>query len=337
MCDIEKIKAIPKVELHCHLDGSVSREYILRQSQKQGININFDKISVNHECESLVEYLKSFDEILKVMQTEDSLIEGVQDVAHQAENDGVKYIEIRFAPQFHAQGNMDIPMVLNAVSKGAELAEASYDITVRIIVCGMKHHSNEVNIEIFKHLIEDDLLQKYIVGVDLAGGEDENSIYNHEKALEYARNNKLNITLHAGECGCIKNVFDSVKMGAKRIGHGVALFNDDEKLLLFSEENVLLEICPTSNIQTKAIKQLHEINLNKLNELNIPYIINTDNRTVTNTNLIQEYRSLLTHNMITIEKIIEINKEALFFSFLKEDEKIRLEKRILNLLEQLEL
>ncbi|HBI1238160.1 TPA: adenosine deaminase, partial [Staphylococcus aureus] len=223
MTNIKELTEIPKIELHCHLDGSVSYEYLKSQSKKQKIQIDMNKVTVGEHCERLDYYLKSFDEILKVMQTEESLIESVLDVVKQAEQDGIKYIEIRYAPKLHTQKNLKILEVLLAVCKGAELAESQCDVITRLIVCGMKHYSNFENIEILKHVLKNKDLQQYIVGMDLAGGEEDNSIGKYSEAIEYAKNNNFNITIHAGECGCIKNVYDSVELGAKRIGHGVAL------------------------------------------------------------------------------------------------------------------
>ncbi|HHV8709232.1 TPA: adenosine deaminase [Staphylococcus aureus] len=321
MINVEELKSIPKVELHCHLDGSVSYEYLKTQSDLQNTILKWDKISVDESCNSLNDYLKSFDEILKVMQTSQSLTDGVIDVVGQAKEDGVKYIELRFAPTLHTQKGLSINTILNSVCKGAEIAENHHNVITRIIVCGMKYQSNHEIIKIFKNILSSKHLQKYIVGVDLAGGENDDSMENFKDAIEYAKRNKLNITLHAGECGCIKNVFDSIKMGASRIGHGVALFKDINKIKELQHKNILLEICPKSNIQTKAINDIKDLNLKLLSTLHIPYLINTDNRTVTRTTLIQEYCYLLENKIITIGEIKRINKNAILYSFISNSER----------------
>ncbi|HDZ9991175.1 TPA: adenosine deaminase [Staphylococcus aureus] len=329
MTNIKKLTEIPKIELHCHLDGSVSYEYLKSQSKKQKIQIDMNKVTVGEHCERLDYYLKSFDEILKVMQTEESLIESVLDVVKQAEQDGIKYIEIRYAPKLHTQKNLKILEVLLAVCKGAELAESQCDVITRLIVCGMKHYSNFENIEILKHVLKNKDLQQYIVGMDLAGGEEDNSIGKYSEAIEYAKNNNFNITIHAGECGCIKNVYDSVELGAKRIGHGVALLKSEQEIKEFSKRKVLLEICPKSNVQTKAIKCLEDLDIELLKQYNVPYLINTDNRTVTGTTLIKEYRLLLENNLISMDEIKRINKEAIGYTFIDKSEIELLMKKIL--------
>lgn len=282
-----ELKGIPKLELHCHLDGSVSLEYLEKQSQQQGIPIQMDKVTVDQHCQSLAEYLQSFDEILKVMQTRISLIDAVVDVAEQAVHDGVKYIEIRFAPAFHQGQGLEIDEILTAVCKGASLAEHTFGIKVRMLVCGMKHHSDEMNRAIFDSLRDDETLEAYIVGVDLAGDEAASPTTEHEALIQYAQQQGLNITLHAGECGCAKNVYDAVRFGAQRIGHGVAALQDEDVLATVKAKDVLLEFCPKSNLQTKAIKSLDSLDLQRLLKENIAFLINTDNRTVTQTNLLR--------------------------------------------------
>ncbi|WP_105989145.1 adenosine deaminase [Staphylococcus agnetis] len=313
--------SIPKVELHCHLDGSVSFEFLKRQSALQNITIDFHKITVGETCKSLDEYLQSFDEILKVMQTAQSLKESVIDVAKQAARDGVKYIEIRFAPSLHTHKEESIASVLQAVCEGAKEAESACNMTIRILVCGMKHHSEQDNIEILKEIKANALLEYYIVGGDLAGGEQDASMSKFSEVLQYANSINLNMTLHTGECGCIKNVHDAVALGAKRIGHGVALFQDKEALYNFKNNDVLLEICPKNNLQTKAINHIHELDLLQLKQYGIPYLINTNNRVVTQTNLIEEYELLLHHDLITIEEIERINLEAVSYTFLNDAQK----------------
>ncbi len=310
-----ELKGIPKLELHCHLDGSVSLEYLEKQSQQQGIPIQIDKVTVDQHCQSLAEYLQSFDEILKVMQTRISLIDAVVDVAEQAVHDGVKYIEIRFAPAFHQGQGLEIDEILTAVCKGASLAEQTFGIKVRMLICGMKHHSDEMNRAIFDSLRDDETLEAYIVGVDLAGDEAASPTTEHEALIQYAQQQGLNITLHAGECGCAKNVYDAVRFGAQRIGHGVAALQDEDVLATVKAKDVLLEFCPKSNLQTKAIKSLDSLDLQRLLKENIAFLINTDNRTVTQTNLLDEYALLLEHKLLNWADIVRINFKAIDYTF----------------------
>lgn len=315
------LKEIPKLELHCHLDGSVSLNYLEQQSQQQDITIAMDKVTVDLQCQSLAEYLQSFDEILKVMQTTESLVAAVVDVAEQASRDGIRYIEMRFAPAFHQDLGLHISEVLEAVCEGVTAAEQMFEMKVRLLVCGMKHHSYEKNKAIFDCISTNPALQHYIVGVDLAGDEAASPTVEHEALIQYAQQQGLNMTFHAGECGCAKNVYDAVKFGVTRIGHGVAALQDEAVLKWVKQHNVLLEFCPKSNLQTKAIDQLAYLDLQKLLREDIAFLINTDNRTVTQTNLLDEYQLLLEHDLLQWEDIQHINLKAVDYIFANTDTK----------------
>ncbi|WP_323703815.1 adenosine deaminase [Mammaliicoccus sp. Dog046] len=315
------IHNISKTELHCHLDGSVSIALIKQLAKEQDININISDIQVDQSCNSLDEYLTSFDTILKVLQTKDSLKRAVIDVAEQAHQDNIKYIEIRFAPLFHTDLGLTVNEICDAVNAGAEQAETLFPIKVNILVCGMRLHPNETNIKLFTDINDYKQDDSHIVGFDFAGPEEAFPTKAIQEAIEFTSTTQSHLTLHAGECGCVHNIIEGIQLGAKRIGHGVAAVNDDEALSFIKTHNTLLEICPTSNLQTKAIQSVEEINIRTLIEQGIPFNINTDNRTVSSTNLNKEYELLHEHNLMTLEEIKDINIKAVDHAFISSIEK----------------
>ncbi|WP_281512747.1 adenosine deaminase [Mammaliicoccus vitulinus] len=321
------VNNISKTELHCHLDGSVSIELIQQLAREQQVNINIEDIQVDQACESLDEYLKSFDTILKVLQTKDSLEKAVIDVAQQAHHDNIKYIEIRFAPLFHMDKGLNLKEILEAVNNGATKAESLYQIKVNMLVCGMRHHENKTNIDLFTEVNALKNETRHVVGFDFAGPEEAFPTSAIQEAIQYSNHSNSHLTLHAGECGCIHNIIEGIELGARRIGHGVAAISDDTALEYIKNRNVLLEICPTSNLQTKAIQTLAELNIRKLIEQDIPFNINTDNRTVSSTNLNTEYELLYNHNLMTIDEIKDINIKAIEHAFLSDNEKENLKSK----------
>lgn len=321
------VNNISKTELHCHLDGSVSIELIQQLAREQQVNINLEDIQVDQACESLDEYLKSFDTILKVLQTKDSLEKAVIDVAQQAHHDNIKYIEIRFAPLFHMDKGLNLKEILEAVNNGATKAESSYQIKVNMLVCGMRHHENKTNIDLFTEVNALKNETRHVVGFDFAGPEEAFPTSAIQEAIQYSSHSSSHLTLHAGECGCIHNIIEGIELGARRIGHGVAAISDNTALEYIKNRNVLLEICPTSNLQTKAIQTLDELNIRKLIEQDIPFNINTDNRTVSSTNLNTEYELLYNHNLMTIDEIKDINIKAIEHAFLSDNEKENLKSK----------
>ncbi|RIN17672.1 adenosine deaminase [Mammaliicoccus vitulinus] len=321
------VNNISKTELHCHLDGSVSIELIQQLARDQQVNINIEDIQVDQACESLDEYLKSFDTILKVLQTKDSLEKAVIDVAQQAHHDNIKYIEIRFAPLFHMDKGLNLKEILEAVNNGANKAESLYQIKVNMLVCGMRHHENKTNIDLFTEVNALKNETRHVVGFDFAGPEEAFPTSAIQEAIQYSSHSSSHLTLHAGECGCIHNIIEGIELGARRIGHGVAAISDNTALEYIKNRNVLLEICPTSNLQTKAIQTLDELNIRKLIEQDIPFNINTDNRTVSSTNLNTEYELLYNHNLMTIDEIKDINIKAIEHAFLSDNEKENLKSK----------
>lgn len=321
------VNNISKTELHCHLDGSVSIELIQQLAREQQVNINIEDIQVDQACESLDEYLKSFDTILKVLQTKGSLEKAVIDVAQQSHHDNIKYIEIRFAPLFHMDKGLNLKEILEAVNNGATKAESLYQIKVNMLVCGMRHHENKTNIDLFTEVNALKNETRHVVGFDFAGPEEAFPTSAIQEAIQYSNHSNSHLTLHAGECGCIHNIIESIELGARRIGHGVAAISDDTALEYIKNRNVLLEICPTSNLQTKAIQTLAELNIRKLIEQDIPFNINTDNRTVSSTNLNTEYELLYNHNLMTIDEIKDINIKAIEHAFLSDNEKENLKSK----------
>lgn len=321
------VNNISKTELHCHLDGSVSIELIQQLAREQQVNINIEDIQVDQACESLDEYLKSFDTILKVLQTKDSLEKAVIDVAQQAHHDNIKYIEIRFAPLFHMDKGLNLKEILEAVNNGANKAESLYQIKVNMLVCGMRHHENKTNIDLFTEVNALKNETRHVVGFDFAGPEEAFPTSAIQEAIQYSSHSSSHLTLHAGECGCIHNIIEGIELGARRIGHGVAAISDNTALEYIKNRNVLLEICPTSNLQTKAIQTLDELNIRKLIEQDIPFNINTDNRTVSSTNLNTEYELLYNHNLMTIDEIKDINIKAIEHAFLSDNEKENLKSK----------
>ncbi|MBM6629522.1 adenosine deaminase [Mammaliicoccus vitulinus] len=321
------VNNISKTELHCHLDGSVSIELIQQLARDQQVNINIEDIQVDQACESLDEYLKSFDTILKVLQTKDSLEKAVIDVAQQAHHDNIKYIEIRFAPLFHMDKGLNLKEILEAVNNGANKAESLYQIKVNMLVCGMRHHENKTNIDLFTEVNALKNETRHVVGFDFAGPEEAFPTSAIQEAIQYSNHSSSHLTLHAGECGCIHNIIEGIELGARRIGHGVAAISDNTALEYIKNRNVLLEICPTSNLQTKAIQTLDELNIRKLIEQDIPFNINTDNRTVSSTNLNTEYELLYNHNLMTIDEIKDINIKAIEHAFLSDNEKENLKSK----------
>lgn len=324
------IKELPKVELHCHLDGSVSMQLLAQLAAEQDMDAaRLETVAAPAACQDLMEYLQGFDVILALLQDEDSLRRAAFDVAEQAAKENVCYLELRFAPLLHQQRDLTLRQIVRAVTAGILEAEARYPISVNLLICGMRQQPPEVNQELFQEVVRlRKALENKIVGIDFAGDEQAFPPETLRETLDSVADQQLAITLHAGECGCAHNVYESIQLGATRIGHGVAIKDDPTIMDYCRDQEVLLEMCPTSNLQTKAIASIEEYPLRQFLDHGILCSINTDNRTVSSTTLTQEYLLLAEACGLSYEEMKEINLAAMRKSFAGDGLKQRLDEQI---------
>ncbi|MGO2082501.1 adenosine deaminase [Vagococcus sp.] len=309
-----RVQSLPKVELHCHLDGSVSLELLKKLAQEQKrTDLKLEEIAVIKTDISLADYLKSFDIILPLLQEVSALKRATYDVARQAHEDSVKYLEIRFAPRLHLHGELSLPEIINAVVAGAEEAEKEFGMIVNLLICGMKHHSFQQNKEVLNCVKE--LQQSSIVGFDMAGDEANFPVTEFKNWLKDVQISGYPLTLHAGECGCAHNVLEALDVGATRIGHGIAISKDEEVLTSCIASQALFELCPTSNIQTGAVANWESYPLRLFLEKGVKCCINTDNRTVSNTTLTKEYEEIINRFSLTLEEMLQLNLNGLSGAF----------------------
>lgn len=320
------IKALPKVELHCHLDGSVRPETLYALAQKQQLPISdFETfrqaITVSEECQNLEEYLQCFDAILPILQTAEALSAAAYDVVAQGAAENVHYMEIRFAPQLHTRNGLTVKEVITAVLTGLERGQTELGVKSNALLCGMRHHNHEKNNEVLKAAT--DFSENGVVGFDLAG--DEANFPPHEfTELIQQKPAGVGLTLHAGECGCPQNVVESIHMGATRIGHGIAIKKEPSEWAALAAAGTTLEMCPTSNFHTKTADSLADYPFQDFLEAGIAISINTDNRTVSQTSLTQEFQQLSEWYGISYDIMHQLTQNSVQAAFLKENAKSEL-------------
>lgn len=292
------INDIPKIDLHCHIDGSVRPETIIELAEKHNIAIpSYDKDKIREflvapaDCKSLVDYLKVFDIPEKVMQSEDALRRVTFELYEDAAKENVKYMEVRFAPMMHTFNGLTLEKVIESVVKGLKDAEAKYEIKGNVILCCMRNQSEDDAFKVIEAGRE--FLGKGVAAIDLCAAELDNFCDKFIEAAKFAKSIGYRITIHAGETGVGMNVYDAVtKLGAERIGHGVYIKDCDKAYRIVKDNNVTLEMCPTSNVQTKAVESIEEHPFRNFYDDGIKVTVNTDNRTVSDTNMTKECRIL---------------------------------------------
>lgn len=319
------LKELAKAELHCHLDGSLSLPAIRKLANMADIILpSSDKelrkyVIAPAQTESLVDYLKTFEFIRPLLQTKEALRFAAYDVARQAALENVIYIEIRFSPELSMDKGLTASDTVLAVLEGLADAQKEFNIVARALVCGMRQSSHKTTKDIIKHIV--DLAPKGLVGFDFAGDEFSYPTDSLVDLIQEVKRSGYPMTLHAGECGCAKHIADSLNLGIKRMGHVTALTGQRDLIKRFVEEDAVAEMCLTSNLQTKAASSIQSFPYQELYDAGGKITINTDNRTVSDTNLTKEYSLFVTYFGTKIEDFLVFNQNAVKASFTSDSEK----------------
>lgn len=290
----ELLRRLPKAELHCHLDGSVRPDTLLELGREYKQPMPRDDADALREymrvddARSLEDYLARFDVTLSVMQTADALERIAYELAMDAARDGVRYIEVRYAPVLNIAHGLSLGEAVEAPLRGLERAEREGGATGRVIVCALRHMSPEISVELARLAVG--YKHRGVVGFDLAGGELGNPASPHAPAFAYAREHDLACTCHAGEGADASYVREAVHVcGAHRIGHATRLYEDESLTQYVNDRRIALEICLTSNVQTRAVDSYGEHPLRAYFDRGMNVVLNTDNRLMSGTTLTDEY------------------------------------------------
>lgn len=314
------------VDLHLHLDGSLSPEIIIEIAKEEGIKLpTYDAnelkkyLQVPPTCESLNEYLTKFDLPNLVLQTTNGLRKATLDLMKREADNGLKYIEIRMAPQLSTSKRLTQDEVVNTLINTIKEGEELYNIKANLILCLMRGKENlKENKETIN--IAKKYLNNKVVAVDLAGAE---ALFPNELFFDLfleAKNENIPFTIHAGEASGAESMVTALSMQPNRIGHGIHSI-DDEKVMIYLRDNKIpLEICPKSNLDTKTIKSFSELPIKDFIEKGIIVTINTDDMTVSNTSLKNEYE-ILEKIGIDDEKLLQIANNSINSAFISDKEK----------------
>lgn len=320
------IKDLPKVELHLHLDGSVDID-IAKKFTNKTKNELINEMIANDKCNNLNDYLTKFSLPVSIMQTKEQLYEISKNLIKQLKEDNVIYAEVRFAPNKHIE-----KLTLNEVIDSVLLGLKNNDVKTNLILCMMRDSNVEDNLKII------DLAKEYqdrgVVAIDLAGAESIYKTKDFKILFDYAKRLNIPFTIHAGEADGIESINSAIEFGAQRIGHGIRAIEDSSTIKTINQKNIILEICPTSNIQTNVVSTYKEHPIKILKENNILISINTDNRTVSNITLCEEYKKLKNTFNFSIDDFIEMNINAIKYSFMSEIEKKELIHEYINKLKK---
>jgi adenosine deaminase len=328
----DDILAWPKAELHCHLDGSLRlatmlelaadqrKTALLPAETEEGLKKVLRQID---DAATLEEYLAWFGYTIPLMQSREALHRIAYELAMDAAEENVRYIEVRFGPVLHTAEGLSLDEVTNAVLAGLRQAHEETGIITGLIVCGLRDRYESAS------LAQAELAGRFrgrgVVAFDLAGGEAGNPPKQHLSAFYEARDRLLGITVHAGESYGPASIRQALfHCGAHRIGHGVTLRQDPDLLDFVVDHQIPLEMCPTSNVQTHVVTSYETHPIAEYVEAGVAVTVNTDNRLFSHTTVTDEL--WLTHSRCGVSEadLRQIAYNGFVHSFLAWDQKRQL-------------
>ncbi|GFZ27005.1 adenosine deaminase [Lactobacillus corticis] len=333
------------IDIHLHLDGSLPYKTVKKLMKVHEMPIISDRelhhrLSVSPSCQDLDEYLEKFDFPLKLMQTPADLHTCVFDLLQELREQGLVYAEIRFAPQLHTQKGMSQRDAVQAAVAGlndfevwqSQFGTPASDLHANLLLCAMRFADNEQeNLETVD--VAKEFYQKGVTGIDLAGPELGHPNIDYAPVFNKAKKYGIPYTIHAGEGFGIESIKQALAMGAKRIGHGIRCVEDPEFVHELALRGITLECCATSNINTKIFRSLDYYPIRTLLDEKVRVTLNSDNMTVSNTNLPHEYHQLEQRLGLTAREEIQLKLNAINAAFAKPAEK----QRLLNLVMSMEV
>ena len=304
----ELLRKLPKAELHVHLDGSVRLATLLELAKQQGVKLpTTDKKALAEfmhvtDARNLVDYLRRFEVTLSVLQTPDALERATYELIADGAAENVRYMEIRYSPILNTRGGMPLTEAVEAPLRGMKRAEQEFGVKAALIICGIRNMSPEVSLELANLTVA--YKGRGVVAFDLAGAEYNFPAKKHKEAFYMVIDHHMATTVHAGEAYGAESIAQALHYcHADRIGHGTRLYENPDLEQYVLDRRVPLEICITSNLQTRAVPSLESHPLRRYFDLGIVACINTDNRLMSATTVTDELWLAHTKLRFTREEI----------------------------------
>jgi adenosine deaminase len=341
MVTSEMIRKVPKVELHCHLDGGLRPETIVELAEEYRVTLperDPGKLAAwlhrGSNRKSLALYLESFGVTVSVMQHAEALERVACEALLDAAAEQLVYMEIRFAPVLHLQKGLNLEAVMEAVLRGLEKGRRQSGCEYGLIVCAMRHQGPEASLEAAELAVA--FRDRGVVGFDIAGDENGHPPKKHLEAFQYIRNRNFNITIHAGEAFGLESIWQAIQVcGAHRIGHATRLIEDMsvqgtriEKMGSLShfirDKRIPMEVCLSSNVQTGAASGFDEHPFQIYYRNGFRVFLNTDNRLMSDTSMSKEMELAVKHYHLDLKDLERLTINGMKSSFAHYDQRIRI-------------
>jgi adenosine deaminase len=317
------IERMPKAELHLHLDGSLRVDTALDLARTRDVDAPrtwdamFAALVAPMPCRDQAELLRAFDLPIALLQDVEALERVAFELVETKAADNVRYVEIRWGPLLHVASGLALADGIAAVCRGARAAGARLGVAVRLICTALRSHDPAANLALAEAAAR--FADQGLTGWDLAGPEEafpDPAL--HGLAFEAARAGGLRITLHAGEWGGARQVRRALAMDPERIAHGPGTIDDPDLQRELRSRGVSLDLCPTSNVQAGIVPSVASHPLARLHRAGVPVTLSTDDTTVSDITLSEEYLRAVEHIGLSLPELWAIDRRALDVAFADE-------------------
>ncbi len=317
------VEAMPKAELHLHLDGSLRVDTALELARTRGVEAPrdwagmFGALVAPERCEDQAELLRAFDLPIALMQDAEALERIAWELVETKAAEHVRYVEVRWGPLLHVARRLPLADGIAAVVRGARAAGERYGTVVRLICTALRSHAPEDNVTLAETAAR--FVDEGLTGWDLAGPEAAfPDPLTHARAFEAARSGGLRITLHAGEWGGAAQVRRALAVDPERIAHGPGAVDDPPLCRELIDRGVTLDLCPTSNAQAGIVPSVAAHPIARLHRAGVPVTLSTDDTTVSDITLAEEYARAVEQIGLTPPELWAIDRHALEVAFADE-------------------
>jgi len=333
-CSAKNLLKLPKTDLHCHLDGSLRIDTVLDIAMKERIKLPCDSerelkeiLIPGDSCENLVKYLEAFKITVAVLQNEAALRRAAYELVEDVSRENLRYIEVRFSPILHTSRGLSLNNIVEAVLYGLRKGEKDFKVKTGVIICGLKNLKKSSAVTLARLAVS--YKNRGVVGFDMAGPELNYPNINYLDAFKIILKNNVNVTTHAGEAFGPPSIHQAVHYcGAHRVGHGATLREDPDLMNYVNDHRIPLEVCITSNLQTKAVKSLKDHPIREYFDLGLRVTINTDNRLISNTTITNELLICAEKFDFSLDEIKHLIVNGFKSAFLNHKDKIQMLKKI---------
>ena len=325
--------SVPKVDLHVHLEGTITPEMVLKLAERNNAPVpeNLIKDGKFHweddgtAADALNSFIKAYGLAMSVMKTTQDYTDITYDYLKRSADEGCIYTEIAISINMANSINITYVEMLNAITKGYEQAKEETGIEARLISTCVRHYPPEEAIKVAE--LTRDNPHHLVTGFGLAGDENSYSVADFKQAFEISE--LPNRTAHAGEAAGVSSIRDARDvLNLRRFGHMVRAIDDAELMQELKEINAVPEICVSSNLVLKVFPDYKSHPLRKFFDFGLKVTLGSDDPPFFNTSIGNEYQIAKEHFGFTDEELLQITRNALEEAFVDDETKFKLLKAI---------